>query len=392
MKKIIVIVAGFALLLSSTTASAQSGLDYMTSRAIEAFRKVKDIPAQNVPAPTVVEMPFTESRLERQVFLLLNESTGKVVATSYRQEVFANKEVVSAQADTVSGNAAALVDGDLRTSASFQVFDDPARNVAVITLTTPAAITSSQLSLALDANVALPHHIEIRTPGGYQSDAQMGNIVVAKTALQSARVLFPKTTSNYWQITLWYAQPLRIAELQLNQEGLEITRLANIRFLAQPNTSYELYYDADRNVQIQTPEAGDLSSDKGVVKIIESPTRANGEYVIADGDQDGIPDLNDNCIALANPDQIDVNGNGLGDTCDDFDRDGIMNSYDNCVNEPNRNQEDKDSDAKGDACDDDESRVTEKYPWLPWVGMGSAALVLIVLFASTAKSLRRPLA
>jgi hypothetical protein len=386
MKKITVIAAGLALLMSSVGVSAQTRPDYLTDGAIEAFRKVKDIPPIEEVVPTVAEMPFSEAALERATFLLLNVATGRPEAYSYRQEVFANKIPVNVMVIGTAfiGNGPALADDNQNTSVSFSVGDNPQDNVAIIALRSESAVTSSRLSLNLDSNVALPHSVEIRATG-----AQGEAVVVAKTALTSPVILFPKTTATEWRVTLWYSQPLRITELQLNQEGLEVVRRANIRFLAQPNASYELYFDADRHVQIRTPEAGNLSADVGVVKISETATRTNGKYVIADGDSDGIPDLRDNCIALANPDQVDVNTNGLGDDCDDFDRDGVMNSNDNCVNEPNRNQADEDGDARGDVCDDDESRVTEKYPWLPWAGMGSAALVLIVLFASTAKSLRR---
>jgi Tol biopolymer transport system component len=37
-----------------------------------------------------------------------------------------------------------------------------------------------------------------------------------------------------------------------------------------------------------------------------------------DQDQDGIPDVSDNCPEVANPSQADTDGDGIGDTCDDF--------------------------------------------------------------------------
>ncbi len=110
----------------------------------------------------------------------------------------------------------------------------------------------------------------------------------------------------------------------------------------------------------------------------------NPLYIRADVDGDGVPDINDNCVRVANPDQIDKNRNGRGDSCDDFDRDTVINSKDNCPNDPNRAQTDTDGDSVGDACDKEESRLTEKYPWLPWLGIGIAAAVLIALFVITA--------
>lgn len=73
-----------------------------------------------------------------------------------------------------------------------------------------------------------------------------------------------------------------------------------------------------------------------------------------DSDGDGIPDVVDNCPFVANPDQADTNGNGIGDVCEgDFDGDGIPDETDNCPTTPNFDQQDIDGDGEGDACDDD---------------------------------------
>jgi hypothetical protein len=110
-----------------------------------------------------------------------------------------------------------------------------------------------------------------------------------------------------------------------------------------------------------------------------APT-ANVQFTEADIDEDGILDVRDNCPSSVNPEQEDIDGSGVGDSCEDFDKDGIVNSSDNCPQYPNRNQLDEDGDELGDVCDEEESRFTERHAWVPWAGMGIACVVLIGLF------------
>ncbi|TLM65893.1 MAG: DUF1566 domain-containing protein [Deltaproteobacteria bacterium] len=70
------------------------------------------------------------------------------------------------------------------------------------------------------------------------------------------------------------------------------------------------------------------------------------------GDCDGVADYLDNCPYVINPDQLDGDGDGLGNACDeDNDNDGIPDLADNCPHAPNPDQLDSDGDGEGNACD-----------------------------------------
>ena len=85
----------------------------------------------------------------------------------------------------------------------------------------------------------------------------------------------------------------------------------------------------------------------------------NANQSDADGDGDG--DVCDNCPSTPNPDQLDSDLDTLGDACDlfpncgatpvDSDADGVAICNDNCPTAYNPGQEDNDSDGIGNACD-----------------------------------------
>jgi uncharacterized repeat protein (TIGR03803 family) len=71
-----------------------------------------------------------------------------------------------------------------------------------------------------------------------------------------------------------------------------------------------------------------------------------------DNDGDGRLDGSDNCPLVANADQLDTDGDGLGNACDpDDDNDGVADAGDNCLLVPNPAQADTSGDGIGDVCD-----------------------------------------
>lgn len=71
-------------------------------------------------------------------------------------------------------------------------------------------------------------------------------------------------------------------------------------------------------------------------------------------DGDGVPNVIDNCPLAGNSNQLDVNGDGVGNVCSltgDYDNDGWSDYLDNCPYHANGRQSDADRDGRGDACD-----------------------------------------
>jgi len=120
---------------------------------------------------------------------------------------------------------------------------------------------------------------------------------------------------------------------------------ASLQFdMAKPSGAYFAmgYYSADYNNQCN-----------GVIDEVKIWDYARSPEI--DTDNDGILDATDNCPSVANPDQLNTDGDDEGDACDaDDDNDTVLDSSDNCPLIVNADQANNDGDSLGDVCDDDD--------------------------------------
>ncbi|HEX8084021.1 MAG TPA: thrombospondin type 3 repeat-containing protein [Solirubrobacteraceae bacterium] len=88
-----------------------------------------------------------------------------------------------------------------------------------------------------------------------------------------------------------------------------------------------------------------------------------GDACDTDDDGDGIDDAADNCPVNFNAQQADLDGDAQGDSCDtDDDGDGLQDGRDNCRFVHNPGQADADRDGLGDACDQSTPQTPRQPP------------------------------
>ena len=137
------------------------------------------------------------------------------------------------------------------------------------------------------------------------------------------------------------------------------------------NQEITYYFKRNNELKLIGSEIIDTDNDKFGDDIDNCPSNANEDQADMDGDgigdvcdddKDGDTKLNteDNCPETANKDQADMDGDGIGDVCDD-DKDGDtkLNTEDNCPETANEDQADMDEDGIGDVCDDDKDGDTK---------------------------------
>ena len=262
-----------------------------------------------------------------------------------------------------------LSGGAIRSLANPTLYNDPDR------YNSPLRATGSGDNGGVHTNSGIHNHAAyLVTEGGTFNGV---TIPMGGISMWRARVLFYKTlnrlTSNASMLDARNAALASAKEMaQQNTNGFTTSMICIVR------NAYHAVELGDGDIDcdgiedtVDSDQDGDkVPNGQDNCSTVSNPDQKNtdndsqGDACDTDDDNDGDLDSADNCPLVSNSNQLDTNGDGEGDACDDNDdNDLIPDAQDNCPLVTNHDQLDTDGDGQGDACDndDDNDAVNDSY-------------------------------
>jgi hypothetical protein len=355
------------------------------SSKIKNFESYVNLQNIDIKTPSQIEVYIDSLKLKSNYVGVYDNSTKQFVYNKVF-EYRVNPTRITEMTDIINKvQLHNLFDNRADTFSNFYLNNNQNNQVGIKVVYAKPLRTSSVV-IGLDKNVVLPDYVTISSKIGSKMV-----VLVNRYRPTSNLVSFPETEAQEWQLEVGYSQPLRITEIYFNDSKLAVDK-KGINFIALPDHIYTIYANPENSFNPYSGnETPNIYNSISAIKINNSLLELsnNPEFVESDTDGDTVPNSKDNCPNVSNTDQVDINSNKTGDICEDYDKDNTLNYIDNCPDVPNYNQKDTDGDKIGDLCDPDESRLTEKYPFIVWGALLFASLIFIVLLYSVAYKIRK---